>query len=163
MCWFKKKRGNKVDTLNIATLRFEVKQEVLEQLRAYAQHEGNEQCGVLTGSKINDKIYRISKVSPTCVASNTRCRCERDAKKANTFIKEDYEQSGHTRSYMGEWHTHPEPYPHPSWTDFSSIANTFKESALDYPFLIMAIVGTESLYLSVYDGRNFNVIQPIEV
>ena len=163
MCWFKKERGNKVDALNIATLRFEVKHEVLEQLRAYAQHEGNEQCGVVTGSKINYKTYRIYKVSLPCVASNTRCGCERDAKKANEFIKNDYEQSGHTRSYMGEWHTHPEPCPHPSWTDFSSIINNFKESALDYPFLIMTIVGTEWLYFSVYDGRNFNVIQPIEI
>ena len=133
MCWFKKKRGEKVGSLNTATLRFEVKQEVLEQLKAYAQHEGNEQCGVLTGSKINDKTYRISKVSPPCVASNTRCRCERDAKMANEFIKNDYEQSNHTRTYIGEWHTHPEPYPHPSWTDFSSIVSNFEESALDYP------------------------------
>ena len=29
-------------------------------------------------------------------------KCERDAQKANAFIKEDYEQSDHTRSYMGE-------------------------------------------------------------
>lgn len=163
MCWFKKKRGNKVDALNIAALRFEVKQEVLEQLRAYAQNERNEQCGVLTGSKINDKTYRISKVSPPCVANNTRCRCERDAKKANEFIRNDYEQSSHTRTYMGEWHTHPEPCPRPSWTDSSSIISNFKESALDYPFLIMSIVGTETLYFSVYDGVNFNTIEPIEV
>lgn len=163
MCWFKKKRGNKVDALNIAALRFEVKQEVLEQLRAYAQHEGNEQCGVLTGSKINDKTYRISKVSPPCIANNARCRCERDAKKANAYIKEDYEQSRHTRTYIGEWHTHPEPCPHPSWTDFSSIISNFKESALDYPFLIMAIVGTESLCFRVYEGQNFNTIEPFEV
>ena len=163
MCWFKKKRGEELGTLNIATLQFEVKQEVLEQLRAYAQHEGNEQCGVLTGSKINDKTYRISKVSPPCVANNTRFRCERDAKMANEFIKNDYEQSNHTRTYMGEWHTHPEPYPHPSWTDFSSIVSNFEESSLDYPFLIMAIVGTESIYFSIYDGKEFNKIQPIEI
>lgn len=163
MCWFKKKRGNKVDALNIAALRFEVKQEVLEQLRAYAQHEGNEQCGVLTGSKISNNTYRISKVSPPCVSNNTRCKCERDAKKANEFIKADYEQSNYTRTYIGEWHTHPEPSPHPSWTDFSSIISNHKESSLDYPFLIMAIVGTESLYFCVYDGRDFNTIQPIEI
>ena len=163
MCWLKKKRSEKVGSLNTVALRFEVKQEVIEQLRVYAQHEGNEQCGVLTGSKINNQTYRISKVSPPCVANNTRCRCERDAKIANEFINDDYEQSNHTRTYIGEWHTHPEPYPHPSLTDFSSIVSNFEESALDYPFLIMTIVGTESLYFSVYDGRNFNVIQPIEI
>lgn len=163
MCWLKKKQGKKVEPLNIATLQFEVKQEVLEQLRVYAQHEGNEQCGILTGSKINHNTYRIAKVSPPCVVNNSRCGCVRDANKANAYIKEDYEKSERTRSYMGEWHTHPEPYPHPSWMDFSSIISNFDESILDYPFLIMVIVGTESLYFSVYDGRNFNVIQPIEV
>ena len=142
-------------------LRFEVKQEAIDQLTAYAQHEGNELCGVLTGSQIGENCFRISKVSPPCVARNSHCGCERDAKAANAFIAQDFEQSGHTRIYIGEWHTHPETHPAPSGTDRKSIIKTFSTSDIGVPFLIMAIVGTCSIYFSVYNGKEFKVITPI--
>lgn len=140
--------------------RFEIKEEVLESLREYAQHEGNEMCGVLTGSQINEKTFRISKVSPPCVVHNSRCGCERDAAKANEFISRDYEESEHTRVYVGEWHTHPEKNPSPSGTDYSSIINNFISSTICVPFLLLIIVGTESMYYSIFNGEEFIMIVP---
>lgn len=116
---------------------------------------------MLTGSQIGKKRFRISKVSPPCVAQNSRCGCERDAKVANAFISQNFEQSGHTRIYIGEWHTHPEPNPKPSETDRHSIVKAFSTSDISVPFLIMAIVGTCSIYFSVYDGKDFFVITPV--
>ena len=130
---------------------------------AYAQHDGNELCGVLTGSQIGKKRFRISKVSPPCVAQNSRCGCERDAKAANAFITQDFEQSGHTRIYLGEWHTHPEPNPTPSGTDRNSIVKTFSTSDIGVPFLIMAIIGTCSIYYCVYDEKGFKAITPVVI
>lgn len=124
-------------------------------MREYTQTEGCELCGVLTGSQIDDKTFRISKVSPPCVASNSRCGCVRDAQKGNAFIVQDYEQSEHTRVYIGEWHTHPESHPSPSPTDISSIVSNYHTSSLVLPILVMVIVGTESLYVSVYEGNSF--------
>ncbi len=140
--------------------RFEIKEEVLATLREYAQHEGNELCGVLTGSQIDKKTFRISKVSTPCVAHNSRCGCERDAAKANDFISLDYEESEHTRVYVGEWHTHPEKNPSPSGTDYCSIINCFVSSEICVPFLLMIIVGTDSLFLSAYNGTEFISIVP---
>jgi len=140
--------------------RLEIKEEVLESLRVYAQHEGNEMCGVLTGSQIDDKTFRISKVSPPCVAHNSRCGCERDASKANEFISLDYEESEHTRVYVGEWHTHPEKNPSPSGTDYNSIISNFASSKICVPFLLMIIVGTESIYYSIFNGAEFVTIVP---
>ncbi len=140
--------------------RLEIKEEVLESLRVYAQHEGNEMCGVLTGSQIDDKTFRISKVSPPCVAHNSRCGCERDASKANEFISLDYEESEHTRVYVGEWHTHPEKNPSPSGTDYNSIISNFASSKICVPFLLMIIVGTESIYYSIFNGAEFVTIAP---
>lgn len=133
----------------------EIKPEVIQQLKSYAQHNGNELCGVLTGSQIDEKKYRVSKVSPPCVASNTRCGCVRDAQKGNAFIVDDYEQSKHTRVYIGEWHTHPEQNPTPSSTDISSIVSNYHSSLLALPIIVMVIVGINSLYVSVYEGHNF--------
>ena len=117
-------------------------------------------CGVLTGSQIDEKSFRISKVSPPCVAHNSRCGCERDAVKANDFISLDYEESGHTRVYVGEWHTHPEKNPVPSGTDYYSILSNFATSVICVPFLLMIIVGTESIYYSMYNGLEFEKIVP---
>ena len=130
---------------------------------AYAQHEGNELCGVLTGSQISENCFRISKVSPPCVAQNSRCGCERDAKAANAFIAKDFELSGHTRIYIGEWHTHPEAHPAPSGTDRNSIVKTFSTSEINVPFLIMTIVGTSSIYYCVYDEKGFKAITPVVI
>lgn len=141
--------------MNISECRFEIKQTVIEQLVSYAQHEGNELCGVLTGSEIGNHCFRVSNVSTPCVASNSKCGCVRDAEKANKFIAQDFEDSEHTRAYIGEWHTHPELHPTPSNTDYQAIINNFADSNLVFPFLVMIIVGTESLYMSIYDGIGF--------
>ncbi|MBQ8704164.1 MAG: Mov34/MPN/PAD-1 family protein [Bacteroidales bacterium] len=141
--------------IGISDYSIEIKEEVFEQLREYIQKDGCELCGVLTGSQIDEKTFRISKISPPCIASNSRCGCVRDAQKGNAFIAQDYEQSEHTRVYIGEWHTHPETNPTPSPTDISSIVSNYHSSTLILPVLVMVIVGTESLYVSVYEGNSF--------
>ena len=158
--WPFKKPTAQAPPLNNLDFRFEIKEVVLETLRGYAQHEGNEMCGVLTGSQIDEKTFRISKVSPPCVAHNSRCGCVRDAVKANEFISLDYAESEHTRVYVGEWHTHPEKNPSPSGTDYNSIISNFVTSEICVSFLLMIIVGTKSIYYSIYNGSEFVTIVP---
>lgn len=141
--------------------RFEIKDEVIKELKSYAQYEGNELCGVLTGSQINELTFRICKVSPPCVAQNSRWGCERETSHANEFIRSDYEISGHTRVYVGEWHTHPEPNPTPSSTDVSSIIKNYNSTSRSVPFLMMFIVGTEFINCSIYTDRGFVSINQI--
>lgn len=117
-------------------------------------------CGVLTGVQIGDKRYRISKTSPPCIKRNTRCGCERDAAMANRFIKEDYEQSEHTRFYIGEWHTHPEDKPKPSSVDYCSIQDNYYTASLVAPFLFMIIVGRQTFHISAYNGNRFVEVKP---
>lgn len=76
----------------------------------------------------------------------TRIGCERDANLANAFIQEQYEQSEHTCIYMGEWHTHPESNPTPSGVDVSSAIRIAYLPDNDLPFVILCIVGLESIY-----------------
>jgi integrative and conjugative element protein (TIGR02256 family) len=142
---------------------FEIKQEVIDDLKSFAQNEGNEQCGVLTGVQIGRNCYRVSKVSPACVKSSSRCSCIRDSDLANKFIAEDYKLSKHTRFYIGEWHTHPESNPSPSPVDCQSIIDNFQTSAHVAPFLIMIIVGTEGFYICLYNGVQFVEVIPTVV
>lgn len=139
---------------------FEIKKEAVETLIGYAQHEGNEICGVVTGSQVGEKSFRISKISPPCVVKNGCYECELDAAQGNEFIAKDYEVSGKTRFYIGEWHTHPEKNPHPSRTDFDSIIKSFTSAQLSAPLLVMVIVGIEDIYYGVYNGAVFEKIEP---
>lgn len=155
-----KKHFARTASVNIDDYHFEIKQEVVDGLKSYAQHEGNELCGVLMGSQVDDNCYRISKISPPCVKYHTRCGCERDAIMANHFIGEDYEQSEQTRFYIGEWHTHPENNPIPSTVDYSSIEENYQTASLVVPFLFMIVVGTETIYISIYNGKKHIELEP---
>ena len=155
-----KKHFTEASHINIIDYQFEIKQEVIDALKNYVQHEGNEMCGVLTGSLVGDKRYRISKISPPCVKEHTHCGCERDAVMANQFIEEDYKQSEYTRFYIGEWHTHPEDIPKPSVVDYRSIRNNYHTASLVVPILFMIIVGWQTFHISVYNGNEFVEIEP---
>ena len=155
-----KKHFARTASVNVDDYHFEIKQEVVNELKSNAQCDGNELCGVLMGSQVGHNYYRISKISPPCVRSHTRCGCERDAAMANQFIEEDYNQSEHTRFYIGEWHTHPEDNPTPSAIDYSSIKDNYQTASLVVPFLLMIIVGTKSFHISIYNGDKFIKVEP---
>lgn len=155
-----KKHFARTASVNIDDYHFEIKLEVVDGLKSYAQHEGNELCGVIMGSLVGDNCYRISKISPPCIKCHTRCGCERDAAIANRFIEEDYEQSEQTRFYIGEWHTHPENNPTPSAVDYSSIQDNYQTASLVVPFLFMIVVGTETFHISIYNGKEFVKVEP---
>lgn len=142
------------------TIRVEIKEEAYLSLLQYRQYEGFEAGGVFTGSVIGLNQYRISKVSLPCTIIDTASTTgfERDAQKANDFIFNDYEASNHTRYYLGEWHTHPENNPTPSFVDINSIEMIYKHSnrVIDGVFLI--IVGIKNNYYGFYDGRMFHKV-----
>ncbi|WP_255495455.1 Mov34/MPN/PAD-1 family protein [Dysgonomonas sp. 521] len=100
----------------------EVTMEAIEALNSMCQMSGNENGGILLGSEINEKYYRINRVSEPCmlIDRSSKCGCIRNANKANEIIKREFESSNHTRFYLGEWHTHPEDNPTPSTVDISS-------------------------------------------
>lgn len=155
-----KKHFAKTACVNLDNYHFEIKEEVVEELKGYTQREGNELCGVLMGTQVGDNRYRISKISPPCIKRHSHCGCERDAAMANNFIEEDYNLSEHTRFYIGEWHTHPDENPAPSAVDYCSIEDNYQTASLVVPFLIMIIVGTESFHISIYNGDKFVKIEP---
>src|SRR5690606_19284181 len=58
--------------------------------------------------------------------------------------------------YLGEWHTHPEPFPSPSRTDLKMIEGQFKINQLRTDFLILLIKGTRGLYFRIIDLNGFS-------
>ncbi|MGQ4274778.1 Mov34/MPN/PAD-1 family protein [Terrihabitans sp. B22-R8] len=54
--------------------------------------------------------------------------------------------------YVGDWHTHPEPFPLPSQDDFLSIQDILRRSRHPYTGIILAIVGRSSAVRGLYVG-----------
>lgn len=57
--------------------------------------------------------------------------------------------------YVGDWHTHPEPVPHPSSIDNLSMADCVAKSQHALPGFLLTIVGTASLP----EGLHVSLIQ----
>ncbi len=138
-----------------------ITKDAYDMLCAYRQFEGVEHPGVLVGSVVGENHYRINKVSPPLPkGKSSRTGCERDGEAANAYIMAEYEQSEHTRIYLGEWHTHPEAHPTPSYEDISSVINISYLPNNYLPFVILCIVGLESNYWGIVIK---NKLQKIDV
>jgi integrative and conjugative element protein (TIGR02256 family) len=67
------------------------------------------------------------------------------------FINIKWRASLHTKNYLGEWHTHPEPYPSPSGKDLRNWQTIMNKGTFDQDFLIFVIVG--QLTISAWELR----------
>lgn len=54
--------------------------------------------------------------------------------------------------YVGEWHTHPEPFPRPSPKDLSTARSLFLKSDHCLRYLLIVIVGTGDDFKSSFVG-----------
>ena len=132
-------------------------------LQSMRQTSGNENGGILLGSEVGEKHYRINRASEPCmlIGLSSKCACIRDANKSNEIIKREFESSSHKRVYFGEWHTHPEDHPTPSTVDISSVCNVFHKSEIVIDGVFLAIVGRKSIYWGFHDGTQMYKIEPI--
>ena len=67
--------------------------------------------------------------------------------------------------YVGDWHTHPDAIPSPSYTDLRSISETARKSRHSLSAFVMIIVGTAelpaALHVSIHNGDDHAVLKPL--
>lgn len=131
------------------------KQEVLDTLLTYKQgHNGTETGGVLLGQVYTDGEIIVCRCSDPCIAGKADKKgFSRSSKTANKIINDAFVGSNGTILYVGEWHTHPEPYPRPSTTDKTSIEEIYRTANINNSNLIYVIVGEIDIFCGVYDGK----------
>lgn len=148
-------------TIDISAYRFEITRESVERLESFQKELSGEFCGIILGSTIGERTYRINFISEICnKSSSNKTGCERDAKKANEIIGREYEKSSHTRVYMGEWHTHPENFPRPSIVDLNSVSKIYFTDELVIDGVLLCIVGLRKIYWGFYSKGNLFDISP---
>lgn len=73
----------------------------------------------------------------------SRFRIDRIDPEHQRLVEVAYAESGGT--YLGEWHTHPEPHPSPSSIDLQDWRRKAKEDTFFGDGLVFMILGTQSM------------------
>ena len=73
------------------------------------------------------------------------------------YAHECWNNSGGTCGYLGNWHTHPEPFPTPSIVDIEDWLNVLKNDVYEGERLYFIIVGTKELACWEGDSQNMSI------
>jgi len=84
-----------------------------------------------------------------------------DTKKEAEEIALMYKQGLH---YVGDWHTHPERSPRPSWQDIETLQRCFRNSTHDLNAFLLVVVGRaptpDGLFVAAVDARGLCTLFP---
>lgn len=127
--------------------KFEMSIAVLDRMIQFIQHvpEKHEAGGVMLGRFIvgSDDVVVDKITVPMIGDKRSRFRFFRSRNPHQTVIGQEWEASGGTCNYLGEWHTHPEPNPEPSFVDLAGWKKKLAFDQFDSGCLYFVIVGTE--------------------
>lgn len=121
---------------------------LIQELSAYKQINSSqpESGGVLLGRHLNsDGALLIDDYTPP-QASDTQGRCSFYRSNAhNRLVEQAWKDSKGHVTYVGLWHTHPEPIPIPSRIDTQDWSNALSKSSFEGSYLFFFIVGQTSI------------------
>ena len=114
----------------------------------------NENGGILLG-KFNKKknTYIITNISTTNSKDRKgKCFFIRSKKEAQVIINRFWKESKGEINYLGEWHTHNEEYPTPSFIDKKLIKQMLNNKNAEIDNVFMVILGkNKNLYMCTID------------
>lgn len=129
--------------------RIKLPVEIIASIHGYVQDDRHkpEAGGVILGRYIiESKDIVIDKISfPMPGDRASRCTFFRKKRAHQEIINSAWEGSGHTCTYLGEWHTHPEQHPSPSCIDEFNWKRKLKKDLFDSDSLFFLIVGISDM------------------
>lgn len=144
--------------INEEGYKIEISVCALNRMMEYVQYEpkNKEGGGVLLGRHIlscNDKVIDEITV-PIKGDSRGRHFFQRGKRGHQNIIDKLWNESGGTTTYLGEWHTHPEPHPSPSYLDKQEWKRKLNEDIFTGDSLLFIIIGTVSM--RIWEGCRNN-------
>ncbi len=116
---------------------------VLEKTSSAAQavRFDREVGGILLGSYKGQHLHVLEATLPQIADSSSRFRFFRRSRGHQRLAEEAWRRSRGQVGYVGEWHSHPEDYPTPSWIDRTDWSRKVAEQRRDLVFLIVGRLG----------------------
>lgn len=137
--------------LEVNNITVKIADSVLNEMLLFKQDSAikAESGGILLGYFIDESIFTITNITtPTAYDKSSRYNFIRNRKSAQKAINKLFKESGGKKIYLGEWHTHPENFPSPSFLDNNSIIEQVKYNRLNSNVIFMIIVGNSGLFIS---------------
>ena len=126
--------------------------EVVQRLNSYRQmhYASTEAGGTLIGERRGQHIVvtHISEPGPGDIRS--RNQVERKGEHHQKKVDELFQQSNGFLVYLGEWHTHPEDFPQPSYIDIKSWQIGLKVTEP----MVMLIIGRNGVWVGKKYGND---------
>lgn len=120
---------------------------VLDTFKQYQQKNGEDEIGGILVGEIylehNTVIVRKALISKN--AKRSFMGVNIDKKEMQDVLDQERIESDYQWYYLGDWHTHPEPFPKSSFIDRFSYINTLKKAVLVTNFILFVIVGNDDL------------------
>lgn len=129
---------------------------VISHFERYRQNELNkkEAGGQLFAKFIDKHVIVTMATGPNKNANRGRLFFFPNRLAENLEIKHFYKKGLH---FIGDWHTHPQKIPSPSYLDYSSINECFLKSKHDLGEFLLVIVGTKNapkgIHVSIHNGK----------
>jgi integrative and conjugative element protein (TIGR02256 family) len=128
----------------------------------FQQHDSctAEAGGVILGRHLRDgsAIIADEVTTPQRGDRRSRIRFHRAQRWHQEMIDRAWQMSAGTCTYLGEWHTHPEPIPTPSVVDWADWKRRLSTDQFTEP-LFFVIVGTKQT--RVWEGMRSGVLTPL--
>jgi len=111
--------------------------------------EAHESGGVLLGRLIvGTKDIVVDEVTlPTTEDRSGRYSFFRGKRRTQRRVNDVWHESGGTRIYLGEWHTHPENHANPSAHDLRNWRRIMRFAIYEQDCLVFVIVGQLGIYV----------------
>lgn len=139
---------------NLEETNIIINEQIEETLTSLIQKD-NERGGVLMGQLYpNSNIVKLTHIIECPYLEQSKYGLLVDNKALNEEINKIWEDDN-TITYIGDWHTHPEKNPTPSYTDIDTIKDKFVNAKISSNFLIDIIIGYEENFIKSFDGKNF--------
>ncbi|MEW5953163.1 MAG: Mov34/MPN/PAD-1 family protein [Bacillota bacterium] len=129
--------------------RLKVAPQPLSKMLSYQQHQHDvtESGGLVAGRYLLDCDDIVIDVVTVPMKGDIQERYffKKNAINHQRLLEMHWKQSKGTCNYIGDWHTHPEPIPHPSSHDCDQWLKVLKETKTDQVFIFFIVVGTQQV------------------
>jgi len=149
--------------LDAKLLNIELEQKLANKLNYYKQTRENdfENGGILMG-ELYPRSNRI-KITHVLVCEhtkNSKYRLELNIECLQKQMNQIWQESKGTITYLGDWHTHPESSPKPSYTDYKTFVKNYYASTFEQNVLLYMILGSNKhIWFKSFNGLWFYKIK----
>lgn len=144
---------------NSKFLNIELDHNLVNELLSYQQTHDNdfENGGILMG-ELYPKSNRI-KITHILVcehSKNSKYELELNIKCLQKQMDKIWDKSNGTITYLGDWHTHPESNPKPSYIDYKTFVKNYFVSTFEQNVLLYMILGNRgNIWFKSFNGLWF--------